>query len=210
MAVPTFTASGAKASVAATLPKEIFAVEVANHELLKQAYVGYLANGRSVNAHVKKRGEVSGGGKKPWRQKGTGRARFGSTRNPIWRHGGVAFGPTGEENFSHNLPVAAKRQALRQALSLKNKDGKVLVAEKLNFKKTADAAKFFKKIGVERSVLVVVPAFDAELDKSVRNISSVSVVTTSGVTAFHVLNADSVVLIKESVKALADRFGGAK
>ena len=75
----------------ATLPKEVFAVEVANHELLKLAYDAYLANNRTSAARTKTRGEVSGGGKKPWKQKGTGRARFGSTRNPIWRHGGIVF-----------------------------------------------------------------------------------------------------------------------
>ena len=86
-----------------TLNKDIFSLEVENHELLKIAYDSYLANSRSSHAKTLKRGEVSGGGKKPWKQKGTGRARFGSTRNPIWRHGGVAFGRTGEENFEKKL-----------------------------------------------------------------------------------------------------------
>jgi large subunit ribosomal protein L4 len=96
----------------------VFGVEIKNHELLKSAYVAYLANGRGNLAVTKTRGLVSGGGRKPWRQKGTGRARFGSSRNPIWRGGGIAFGPTGEENYSHKLPVAQKRQAIRQALSI--------------------------------------------------------------------------------------------
>ena len=84
----------------ATLNPDIFALKVENHELLKTAYDAYLANSRSSHAKTLKRGEVRGGGKKPWKQKGTGRARFGSTRNPIWRHGGVAFGRTGNENFT--------------------------------------------------------------------------------------------------------------
>lgn len=82
------------------LPKDIFAVEVPNHELLKLAYDSYLANARLASATTKQRGEVSGGGKKPWKQKGTGRARFGSSRNPIWRGGGVVFGPRGNENYT--------------------------------------------------------------------------------------------------------------
>ena len=118
MAVATFTKTGTKATTAAKLDKAVFGVVPENHELLKRAYVAYLANGRSNNAIVKKRGEVSGGGRKPWRQKGTGRARFGSSRNPIWRGGGIAFGPTGDENYTHKLPVATKRLAIRQALSL--------------------------------------------------------------------------------------------
>ena len=99
MITPTFTKTGNKATVAAKLNKAIFGVEVGNNELLKQAYDSYLTNGRINLAKAKSRGEVRGGGRKPWRQKGTGRARFGSTRNPIWRGGGVAFGPTGIENY---------------------------------------------------------------------------------------------------------------
>src|SRR5690606_37688451 len=97
--------------------------------LLKLAYTAYLANGRDNLAVTKTRGLVSGGGKKPWRQKGTGRARFGSSRNPIWRGGGIAFGPTGEENYSVKVNVTAKRQALRQALSLKAADNRIAVIE---------------------------------------------------------------------------------
>ena len=87
----------------ATLDKDVFGLSVENHELVKIAYDAYLANSRSSHAKTLKRGEVRGGCKKPWKQKGTGRARFGSTRNPIWRHGGVAFGRTGEENFTKKL-----------------------------------------------------------------------------------------------------------
>ena len=88
----------------ATLDKDVVGLSVENHELVKLAYDAYLANSRSSHAKTLKRGEVRGGGKKPWKQKGTGRARFGSTRNPIWRHGGVAFGRTGEENFTKKYP----------------------------------------------------------------------------------------------------------
>ena len=86
-----------------TLPKSVFAVEVPNHELLKLAYDAYLANNRLASATTKQRGEVRGGGKKPWRQKGTGRARFGSIRNPIWRGGGIVFGPRGNENYTKKI-----------------------------------------------------------------------------------------------------------
>ena len=103
------------------LPKDIFAVEVPNHELLKLAYDSYLANARLASATTKQRGEVSGGGKKPWKQKGTGRARFGSSRNPIWRGGGVVFGPRGNENYTKKLSKTAKKVAVRQALTVATK-----------------------------------------------------------------------------------------
>src|SRR6478752_3221532 len=103
MPVATYTKTGNKATTAAKLDKKVFGLEVANHDLLKQAYLAYLANGRENLAVVKKRGEVRGGGKKPWRQKGTGRARFGSSRNPIWRGGGIAFGPTGNASYGSNM-----------------------------------------------------------------------------------------------------------
>src|ERR1700743_927455 len=129
MAVSTFTASGTKATTPAKLSKEVFGVEVANHQLVRQAYDTYLANGRENLAVVKTRGLVSGGGKKPWKQKGTGRARFGSSRNPIWTGGGIAFGPTGDENYSKQLNIKAKRVAIRQALTLAEQAGKIVVIE---------------------------------------------------------------------------------
>ena len=105
MSTPTFTKSGNKATTSAKLNKDIFDVEVKSHSLLKQAYIAYQANGRKNLAKTLKRGEVSGGGKKPWKQKGTGRARFGSIRVPIWRGGGIVFGPLGKENYSKTLTV---------------------------------------------------------------------------------------------------------
>ena len=113
----------------AELDKSIFNVEVENHELIKVAYDAYLANSRSAHAKTKTRADVRGGGKKPWKQKGTGRARFGSTRNPIWRHGGIAGGRTGNENFEKNLSRSAKHVAIRQALSLKNAEKAVVMKD---------------------------------------------------------------------------------
>src|SRR5580658_2933500 len=118
MNAPTYSASGVKASASTTLAKDIFAIDIKNHELVRAAYEAYLANGRANLAITKTRGLIRGGGRKPWRQKGTGRARFGSSRNPIWRGGGIVFGPTGEENYKRNLNVKAKRLAIRQSLSL--------------------------------------------------------------------------------------------
>src|SRR5580692_6269259 len=140
MAVATYTAAGAKATTPAKLNKAVFGVEVTSHELLKAAYTAYLGNSRMNLAVTKTRGLVSGGGRKPWKQKGTGRARFGSSRTPIWRGGGITFGPTGEENYSKQMNVKAKRLAIRQALSLAAEAGKISVIEDVQIKsgKTAD------------------------------------------------------------------------
>jgi large subunit ribosomal protein L4 len=143
MAIATFTKAGAKATTAAKLDAKVFGVEVSNHELLKAAYVTYQANGRENLAVTKTRGLVRGGGKKPWKQKGTGRARFGSSRVPIWRGGGITFGPTGNENYSKQLNTKAKRLAIRQALSLASTANKITVIEDITSKegKTSEMAK---------------------------------------------------------------------
>lgn len=111
------------------LNKSVFDVKVENHELLKLAYDAVLAANRQVGAKTLRRGEVRGGGKKPWRQKGTGRARFGSSRNPIWRGGGIVFGPLGIENYTKKVSKTAKKVALRQALTLANKAKKIVEVE---------------------------------------------------------------------------------
>ena len=212
MAVPTYTATGAKATTPATLDAAVFGVEVSNHQLVKQAYEMYLANGRDNLAVVKTRGLVSGGGKKPWKQKGTGRARFGSSRNPIWRGGGIVFGPTGEENYTKKLPVAAKRLAIRQALSLAAAADKIIVVEKLASKegKTAEFAGLLNKLGVKRSALVVVTEKTPELVRATANLQNVMLVSANYVNVFDVMNADSIVLTADAVKTIEAWLGGTK
>lgn len=201
MATPTYTATGTKAATAARLTKDIFDVTVSNHQLVKQAYEAYLANGRGNLAQVKTRGLVRGGGKKPWKQKGTGRARFGSSRNPIWRGGGIVFGPTGQENYNKKLPVAMKRLALRQALSLANQAGKLIVIEKLDSKdgKTAPMVKLLQKLGVSRDALVVVDPKTPELIMATANLQNVMIVSASYLSVFDIMNADHIVMTKDAV-----------
>ena len=209
MAVATYSKSGAKATTAAKLDKSVFGVEVKNHELLKAAYVAYLANGRVNLAVTKTRGLVSGGGKKPWKQKGTGRARFGSSRNPIWRGGGVAFGPTGSENYKHKLPVAQKRQAIRQALTLASTESKLVVMESFAVTgKTTDAIKLLDKVGAVRNTLLVVDAKSAEVVRSVSNLQNVKLVSAKYVNVFDVLNADHVVVTSGALDILHEWLGG--
>src|SRR5688572_6593184 len=196
MSVPTFTKSGAKATTPAKLDKAVFAVMPENHELLKLAYSAYLANGRENLAVTKTRGLVSGGGKKPWRQKGTGRARFGSSRNPIWRGGGIAFGPTGEENYSVKVNITAKRKALRQALSLSANENRVFVIETFECKdgKAAPVVKLFNKIEAKGNVLLVVSVKDELVERAVHNLQNVKAVQANYLNVYDIMNADTLVV----------------
>ncbi|MBQ9029222.1 50S ribosomal protein L4 [Candidatus Saccharibacteria bacterium] len=191
----------------ATLDKQVFALEVQNHELIKLAYDAYLANSRSSHAKTLKRGEVSGGGKKPWKQKGTGRARFGSTRNPIWRHGGVAGGRTGNENFTKNLSRESKKMAVRQALSLKNAEKAVIVLDK-DVKltgKTKDAVKVLKDLKLDgKNVLAVCKEKTPEILRSVNNLAHVKLVRATYLNVFDIMNADAIVFGDAAVKETTD------
>ena len=188
----------------ATLNKQIFALEVQNHELVKTAYDAYLANSRSSHAKTLKRGEVRGGGKKPWKQKGTGRARFGSTRNPIWRHGGIAGGRTGNENFEKKLSRESKKLAVRQALSLKNADKAVIVLDstaKLTGK-TKDAVKVLKDLKLDsKNVLAVCAEKTPELLRSTNNLPNVKLVRATYLNVFDIMNADAIVFGDAAIKA---------
>ncbi|MDB5179562.1 MAG: rplD [Candidatus Saccharibacteria bacterium] len=197
------TKAGAKAPVATpTLPKEVFNVEVKNHELLKLAYDAYLANARLSSATTKTRGEVRGGGKKPWAQKGTGRARFGSSRNPIWRGGGIVFGPLGIENYKLKISTQSKRQAIRQALTLSSQEGKVTVLDFKTTGKTAEAVKFLEDNKFTRKTLLVVEQKTPQLLRATNNIQNVLLVSTKYLSVYHILNADNVVLATASLPTL--------
>jgi len=189
----------------ATLNKDIFGLTVENHELVKLAYDAYLANSRSSHAKTLKRGEVRGGGKKPWKQKGTGRARFGSTRNPIWRHGGVAFGRTGNENFTKKISKSSKQLAVRQALSMKNADKAVFVLAK-DVKltgKTKDAAKVLKNMKLDgKNVLAVAAEKTPEVMRSINNLPNVKLVRATYLNVFDIMNADAIVFSEQALKAV--------
>lgn len=188
----------------AALPKSVFEVDVPNHELLKLAYDAFLANSRQASATTKTRGEVRGGGKKPWKQKGTGRARFGSTRNPIWRHGGIVFGPRGNENYSKKLSKTSKHVALRQALTLANQDKKILVSDIKATGKTAEVAKFLaaKKCSEKDRVLLVVDEKTPELMRATNNLANALLVRAQYLSVYYILNADKIVMTPAAVKAV--------
>lgn len=184
----------------AKLNKDIFGLSVDNHELVKLAYDAYLANSRSSHAKTLKRGEVRGGGKKPWKQKGTGRARFGSTRNPIWRHGGVAFGRTGEENFTKKISKSAKLQAVRQALSMANADK--LVSTIADFApKDGKTKNAIKDLNIEagKNYLVVAPEKTTEILRATNNIANLKVVRPTYLNVFDILNADQIIIVEKAM-----------
>ena len=188
----------------AALPKSVFEVDVPNHELLKLAYDAFLANSRQASATTKTRGEVRGGGKKPWKQKGTGRARFGSTRNPIWRHGGIVFGPRGNENYRKKLSKTSKHVALRQALTLANQDKKILVSDIKTTGKTTEVAKFLaaKKCSEKDRVLLVVDEKTPELMRATNNLANALLVRAQYLSVYYILNADKIVITPAAVKAV--------
>lgn len=206
---PTFTKSGTKATTPAKLSKAVFDVQPENHELLKQAYVAYLANGRDNFAVTKTRGLVRGGGRKPWRQKGTGRARFGSSRNPIWRGGGIVFGPTGEENYSKQLNVKAKRLAIRQALSIASANNRVVVIEEIASKdgKTSELSKMLTKIGATRRVLIAVDHKTPELVRATNNLADVKLANAKYLNVYDILNADTLLMTKKGLEIVEQWLG---
>ena len=192
----------------AKLNKDVFGLSVDNHELVKLAYDAYLANSRSSHAKTLKRGEVRGGGKKPWKQKGTGRARFGSTRNPIWRHGGVAFGRTGEENFTKKISKSAKLQAVRQALSMQNKDKNVVLIDTFSCPqgKVKETIAMFEKnkLDAKQNILLVVSEKDELVLRATNNVANLKVVRPTYLNVFDILNADKVVITEKSLPVIND------
>jgi large subunit ribosomal protein L4 len=212
MSVATYTKTGNKATTSAKLDKNVFEVTVENHELIKQAYVAYLANGRENLAVTKTRGLVRGGGKKPWKQKGTGRARFGSSRVPIWRGGGITFGPTGEENYSKKMHTKAKRQAIRQALSMANQEGRISVVEAIVAKdgKTKEVQNLLTKLGITRRTLIVVDTKETDVVRATQNLGDVTLVTAKYLNVFDIVNAHHIVISQKSLDIISEWLGEAK
>ncbi|HVE80626.1 MAG TPA: 50S ribosomal protein L4 [Candidatus Dormibacteraeota bacterium] len=209
--VTAYSKTGAKKEAQVTLAKEVFGLEL-NHDLLKLAYNTYLANGRSAQAKVLTRGEVRGGGRKPWRQKGTGRARAGSIRIPHWKGGGVTFGPTGEENHKVQLPQKVRRLAIRQALSAQAADKKVIILESFDGGngKVKTALALLQKIGVTGRVLLVVPEKTDAIDRSTRNIPELVVSAANYLNVFVILNADTVVITADAADKIENWLGESK
>ena len=186
------------------LAGSVFAVEPHKQAMFNAVQVEQ-ANSRQATAKTKVRHEVSGGGKKPWRQKGTGRARAGSSRSPIWVGGGTVFGPVGNQNFTISQNKKEHQLAVKSALSLKTPKDLVVIDDiKFADKKTKEFVKMLKAIKCEVKTLVVVNEIDENLFASVRNVAYAKVVTTDNVSVYDLLNADKLVMSEAAVKEVEE------
>jgi large subunit ribosomal protein L4 len=187
------------------LNEAIFGAKTRAH-LLHQAVVMQLANRRAGSAATKSKGFVRGGGKKPWRQKGTGRARAGSIRSPIWVGGGTVFGPT-PRDYSYRMPRSARLQALVSALSLKNRDGKIIVVDKLELEaaKTKLMIAALAQLKID-SALIVIAQADVNLERSARNLPRIKVLRVEGLNVYDLLRYDHLVLTEGALKRLEERL----
>lgn len=187
------------------LPKNVFGQKIKNH-LIYDAVKAQLASRRQGTSKVKARGEVSGGNKKPFKQKGTGSARQGSSRSPLMVGGGVVFGPR-PRNFEYDIPKQARIRAMTSALSAKAKDGKVFVAADFKLAKpsTKVISGFLKQLNLSKALIV--DTQNAVLQKSVRNIAGAKYSEAKSMNVFDVLKFDTVIVSKEGLKIIESRFG---
>ncbi len=185
------------------LADEIFAVPLKPH-LLHEVVVWQLAKRRRGTASTKTRAEVSGGGRKPWRQKGTGRARAGSIRSPLWRGGGVVFGPKPRDYF-YRPPRKVRKAALKVALSDKLREQKLVVVRSLGLEriKTRDFAELMKRFEMDRA-LVVIPEADEVVEKSARNIPTVKVLRADGLNVYDILRYEQLMLLEPAVARIEE------
>jgi large subunit ribosomal protein L4 len=204
----SYSKTGSKHEATVRLDKAIFGLEP-SHELIAQAYRTYLANGRSAQASTLKRGQVSGGGKKPWRQKGTGRARVGSIRVPHWRGGGSVFGPTGSENHTLTLPLRVKRLALRHALSARAAGGDIVLLEAFNSSegKVKPALALLSKLKLEGNLLLVVKDKTDLMDRATRNVAGLKMVKAAYLTVFDIMNADKLIFTNDALETVKSWLG---
>lgn len=187
------------------LNESIFGAKLRPH-LLHQAVTMQLANRRAGSAATKSKGFVRGGGKKPWRQKGTGRARAGSIRSPIWVGGGTVFGPQ-PRDYSYRLPRTARREALLSALSSKNRDGKIIVVAKLELDaaKTKLMAQALAELKVN-SAVIVISANNDTIERAARNLPKVKVLRVEGINVYDLLRHEHLILTQEALQHLEERL----
>lgn len=200
---------------AVNLPESVFGLKM-NPDLVYQVAVTQAANRRRITAHTKDRGEVSGGGKKPWRQKGTGRSRHGSNRSPIWRHGGVVFGPRNDKVYGGKINKKMRRKALAMVLSAKASGGMMVLVDKIEFdvpktKVMAQMLEAIKKVNENfktGKVLVALPEFEKNAVLSGRNIPGAEMIEAAKLNTLDLLNAKCLLLPSAAVKVVERIVGG--
>ncbi len=187
------------------LQESIFGVPI-RHQLLHQVVLMQLNNRRSGTSATKTRGLVRGSGRKPWRQKGTGRARVGSIRSPIWTGGGTTFGPQ-PRDYSYRLPKKARREALMTALSLRVKEGNFIVVDKLELEeiKTKVLNKVLQDLGVKKA-LIVIPEADPKVELSARNLAAVKVLRAEGLNVYDILRYQHLIITEGALKVIEKRL----
>lgn len=188
------------------LKDEIFAIEP-NKSAMHLVVVNYLANQRQGTQSTLTRSEVSGGGKKPWKQKGTGRARQGSTRAPQWTHGGIALGPK-PRDYGFDVNKKVRRLAMKSAFSSKAAANEIIVIDaiKADAYKTKVIAEMLKAIGAEKKALIVLPEVDAKIIKSASNIKGVKTAQVNTLNVYDILNADKLVIVKDAVSKIEEVY----
>ena len=188
------------------LADAVFGIEP-NQAAMHMAVVNYLANQRQGTQSTKTRSEVSGGGRKPWRQKGTGHARQGSTRSPQWTHGGIAHGPK-PRDFRIAMNKKLRRLAIKSALSAKTAGNELIVLDSFHLDgfSTKTAAKMLSDIGAKKKALVVLPENDKTLVNSVRNIEGTKPALINTINVYDILNADTLVIVKDAAKQLEEVY----
>jgi large subunit ribosomal protein L4 len=188
------------------LSEAVFAVEP-NTSAMHIAVVNYLANQRQGTQSTLTRSEVSGGGKKPWRQKGTGRARQGSTRSPQWYHGGIAHGPK-PRSYRFTINKKVRKLALKSAFSAKVADNEMIVIDeiKLDAIKTKDMVKALAAVKAAKKALIVLPEKDDVIYRSARNIEGVKVAPVNAISVYDILNCDSLVIAKDAVAKIEEVY----
>ena len=188
------------------LKENIFGVEM-NAGLVHQAVVMQLASQRLGNHATKTRSMVRGGGRKPWKQKGTGRARSGSTRSPIWVGGGTVFGPS-PRSYAFSMPRKQRRLAIMCALSDKVANGEIVVLDSINFDapKTKEVVKMLESFSVDNKALIVTADYAENVDKSSRNIPGVKTINTIGLNVFDILNADKLFITKDAIARIEEVY----
>ncbi len=189
-----------------TLSDAIFGIEP-NKSVMHAAVVNYLANQRQGTQSTLTRTEVSGGGRKPWRQKGTGHARQGSIRAPQWRHGGIALGPK-PRDYSYTLNKKVKRLAMKSAFSSKVLDGEMIVVDKIAVEefKTKTVVNMLKALGADKKALIVMPERDEKLIQSASNIPGVKTALVGTLNVYDILNCDKFIVAKDAVAKLEEVY----
>jgi large subunit ribosomal protein L4 len=212
MKINSFTSNGVKQASDLSIPKDIIEDNIKNHDLIGFVYHSNLNNQRENLAITKTRGLVRGGGRKPWRQKGTGRARFGSSRNPIWRSGGIVFGPTGNENYTNKVNAKTKLRALKLTFNICLNDSKICVIEDLKLKdsKTKELDQLIFKITKSRKkTLLVLHETDQKVQLSARNLSYLKTINDRYLSVNKLLDNDHLIFTADSFKALVAKLQGA-